>query len=157
ARKSTLAAAPAAMKNCPECLESVPAAAKRCKFCTSALAALALLLCAGRAHAQAEPKFTFAKPEEAKAGAPPPPPVEWKAQAKGGLVATGGNSQTLNATLAGSVSRKAGNNKFALDAGLAYGDSNILVAHADDPTMPMVINRVDRQDVVTTNTWFTRG
>ena len=159
ARKTSIAAAPAATKTCGECLETVPAAAKRCKFCTSALVALALLFCAGRAHAQAEPKFTFAKPEEVKAGAPPPPPVEWKAQAKGGLVVIGGNSQTTNALLGANVSRKAGNNKVALDAGLAYGDSNILVSNVTPATAttPPTITSVDRQNVVTTNNWFTRG
>jgi len=131
ARKTSIAAAPAATKTCGECLETVPAAAKRCKFCTSALVALALLFCAGRAHAQAEPKFTFAKPEEVKAGAPPPPPVEWKAQAKGGLVVIGGNSQTTNILV-----------------------SNVTPATA---TTPPTITSVDRQNVVTTNNWFTRG
>jgi hypothetical protein len=77
--------------------------------------------------------------------------------AKGGLIVTSGNSDTTNVLIGGSVSRRAGNNKLALDAGLAYGSSNVLVAHADDPTMPTVINRVDRQEVVTTNNWFTRG
>ena len=63
----------------------------------------------------------------------------------------------MNALLGANVSRKQGNNKLALDAGLAYGNSNILMAHADDPNMPTVINRIDRQEVVTTNNWFTRG
>jgi large conductance mechanosensitive channel len=158
ARKSALADAPAATKSCPECLETVPAAAKRCKACTSVLTVLALLLLAGPAFAQAEPKFTFAKPEEIKAGAPPPPPVEWKAQAKGGVLVTGGNSQTTNVNFGVAVSRKQADNKLAFDAGLAYGNSNILVARPADPVnMPTVINSVDRQEVVTTNNWLAKG
>ena len=65
-------------KQCPECLETVPKAARRCRACTSVLTALALVLLAAPAFAQGNPSFTFAKPEEVKAGAPPPPPVEWK-------------------------------------------------------------------------------
>jgi large conductance mechanosensitive channel len=37
--KPAPAAAAPAMKNCPECLESVPAAARRCRACSSALPA----------------------------------------------------------------------------------------------------------------------
>ncbi len=42
-------------KTCPECLEAVPKAARRCRACTSVLTALALLLLAAPAFAQASP------------------------------------------------------------------------------------------------------
>src|SRR5262249_24502657 len=107
------------------------------------------------AFAQAEPKFTFAKPEEVK---PEAPPVEWKVQAKGGLNLTSGNSQTTNVTAGLTASRKQGNNKLGLDGGVAYGRSNINVATVDttDPMNP-VITDLSRQEVTTTNNWFTRG
>ena len=76
-----------ATKECPECLEMVPKAAKRCRACTSVFTVLALMLLAAPAFAQGNPTFTYGKPEEVKAGAPPPPPVEWKAVAKGGMTA----------------------------------------------------------------------
>lgn len=41
ARKTSLAAPPAASKTCPECLETVPAAARRCRACTSVFTAQA--------------------------------------------------------------------------------------------------------------------
>ena len=86
------------------------------------------MLLAAPAFAQANPTFTYGKPEEVKAGAPPPPPVEWKAVAKGGMTLTTGNSQTTNGTLALAISRQESANKFAFDAGTAYGQSNQLVA-----------------------------
>ncbi len=81
------------------------------------------------------PTFAYAKPEEVKAepGKPVTPPVEWKAQVKGGLMVTSGNSQTTNGTFAASVSRKEGNNKLALDGGAAYGHSNVITPIYDDP------------------------
>ncbi|HVY40771.1 MAG TPA: DUF481 domain-containing protein [Polyangia bacterium] len=121
---------------------------------------IALVLAASAtARAQSNPTFTFAKPEEVKVdpAAPVTPPVEWKAQAKGGLMVTSGNSQTTNGTIAASASRKQGNNKLALDGGAAYGHSNVLQANASDPTMPTVIDSVSRQDVETTNNWLVKG
>src|SRR4029079_15083500 len=108
-------------KQCPESLEAVPKAARRCRACTSVLTALALLLFAAPAFAQANPSFTYAKPEEVKAGAPPPPPVEWKASVKAGILFTTGNSETTNGTFVLSVSRKESANRFAFDANAAYG------------------------------------
>jgi large conductance mechanosensitive channel len=148
-------------RTCPECLESVPKAARRCRACTSVLTALALVLLAAPAFAQGNPSFTYAKPEEVKVGAPPPPPVEWKASVKGGVLWTTGNSQTTNGALALAVSRREAANRFTLDAGLAYGQSNVLVAHVDpntttDPMMNM-IDRLDRTTITTTNNWLTKA
>ncbi|HEY7373549.1 MAG TPA: DUF481 domain-containing protein [Polyangia bacterium] len=120
--------------------------------------ALAALLVARAAPAQTEPKFTFAKPEEQK---PAAPPVEWKVQAKGGFNLTSGNSQTTNATAGLTASRKEGNNRLGLDGGIAYGRSNIYVATiGPDPMMPTntaAITDLTRQEVTTTNNWFTKG
>ena len=69
---------------------------------------------------------------------PPPPPapaadaVEWKAQSKGGMLITGGNSQSKNFTFGVNASRKEGNNKLAFEGGLAYGTSNNSVATVVD-------------------------
>src|SRR5712691_8086524 len=84
------------------------------------VAAFALLL-GGTAHGQANPTFSTAKPDEA-AGAPA---VEWKAQARGGLIATSGNSQSGTASFGVAASRKQGNNKLTLDGNSAYGRSTI--------------------------------
>jgi large conductance mechanosensitive channel len=74
-----------ATRECPECLEMVPKAAKRCRACTSVFTVLALMLLAASAFAQANPTFTYAKPEEAKAGAPTPPAGRVEGVAKGGM------------------------------------------------------------------------
>ena len=151
-----------ATKECPECLEMVPKAAKRCRACTSVFTVLALMLLAAPAFAQANPTFTYGKLEEVKAGAPPPPPVEWKAVAKAGMTLTTGNSQTTNGTLALAISRRESANKFAFDAGMAYGQSNQLFAQVEpdpaDPTMMnMVVTGVGRREVTTTNMWQSKA
>ena len=149
-----------ATKECPECLEMVPKAAKRCRACTSVLAVLALLLLAAPASAQGNPTFTYGKPEEIKVGAPPPPPVEWKAQAKGGLSITTGNSQTTNGSVGIAISRKESGNKFSLDGTMMYGRSNLPVARVQptpaDPTMNEIF-AIDRNAVTTTNNWLTKA
>jgi hypothetical protein len=119
------------------------------------VAALAL---SGTARAQSNPTFTFGKPEEAKADAtkPAPPAVEWKAQIKGGLMVTSGNSQTTNGAFGATASRKQGNNKLGLEASAAYGRSDLLTPNYDLTTT----NQIDsfrRTSVVTTNTWLAKG
>jgi len=116
-----------------------------------------LLLTVGAAHAQNNPTFQYGKAEEPAANAPAVPPVEWKAQVKGGAVLTTGSSQTRSATFAASASRKEGNNKLALDGGLAYGHSNIIVATLGNPADPTEITALGRQDVTTTNNWNAKG
>jgi hypothetical protein len=80
-------------------------------------------------------------------------------QARGGLNQTSGNSQTINATAGLTASRKEGNNKLALDGGINYGRSNISV-----PTITMntttgmnEITALNRQEVTSTNNWFSKG
>src|ERR1019366_4423736 len=86
--------------------------------------------------------------------APPAPPVEWKVQSKGGLLITGGNSQSKNFTFGLNGFRKEGNNKLALEGGLAYGTSNNSVATVDSTN---TITAVDRQEVTSTNNWASKG
>ena len=137
----------------------VPKAAKRCRACTSVFTVLALMLLAAPAFGAANPTFTYGKPEEVKAGAPPPPPVEWKAMTKAGMPLTTGNSQTTNGTLALAISRRESGNKFAFDGAIAYGQSNELVpssARPADPTM-MAGQRHRTPAVTTTNNWQTKA
>jgi putative salt-induced outer membrane protein YdiY len=110
-------------------------------------------LFATSANAQVDPKFTFVAPD-----APPPaavtPPVEWKAQSKGGYNLSSGNSQTQNLTFGMNASRKEGNNKLALEGGIAYGKSKNLVPVADATN---TVVSLDRQEVVSTNNWIAKG
>lgn len=108
---------------------------------------LTALFAAAPAHAQKDPKFDFGKLEEVKV-------VEWKAQAKGGIAMTTGNSQTTNGTVAASVSRKEGNNKLALEGGAGYGRSNNRIATVD-PTLDTYT--VDRQSITSTNNYYGKG
>jgi hypothetical protein len=96
--------------------------------------------------------------------APPPPPpappvnpVEWKAQSKGGMLLTSGNSDSKNFTFGVNGFRKVGNNKLALEGGLAYGTSNATVARMDDPNNPNIITSLDHQQVVSTNNMAAKG
>jgi len=115
------------------------------------LPGLCLLLAPLVARAQSEPKFEFGKQEEVKQ-------VEWKAQVKGGYLLTTGNSQSQNAALTASTSRKEGNNKLALEGSIAYGRSNIRVpVLAAPPPAPPVITDIGRQGVTTTNNWIVKG
>lgn len=115
---------------------------------------LAMLLVSGVAFAQTNPTFQFAKPEEVKA-------VEWKAQVKGGLVQTSGNSQTQGGTVIGSVSRKQGGNRLAVEAAASYGQSNVLTPmigpDPNSPTMAPAVLGTTRTNVVSTNNWVTKG
>jgi hypothetical protein len=83
--------------------------------------------------------------------------VEWKVQAKGGFLMTSGNSQATNVNLGVNGSRKEGNNKLTLEAGVAYGRSKNLVAERNDPNDPLAITGLGRQSVVSNNNWATKG
>jgi hypothetical protein len=110
-----------------------------------------LLAFAGSARAQnvAVPTYEYGKPpEKAK------PAVEWKVQAKGGLLLTTGNSQTGSGTFALDSSRQSGMNKLSLNGGVAYGRSRIMVPVADAAGMT---GALDRQSQTTTNQWKARG
>jgi len=122
---------------------------------SSLLVALAVASSPAPAVAQANPTFQFGKPDEIKKGQPPK--VEWKVQAKAGVLLTSGNSQSQNATVGLDASRKEGNNKLALGGGLAYGRSSLIVPLYDNPAVPTEIDGVARQQITTTNNWFSKG
>jgi hypothetical protein len=86
-----------------------------------------------------------------------PPAVEWKAQAKGGVIFTAGNSQTTNGTLSLIASRKQGGNKVTIDGNVAYGTSNVLTPVFGDATMPMAITSLERRSIESTNLWNTKA
>ena len=126
------------------------------------------LLLSATAAAQTTPTFTYAKPDEVKptvtitAPPPPPPPaVEWKAQVKGGFLMTTGNAQTTGTSATGNLSRKEGNNRLTIDAGAAYGRSNVVTpTFMTDPVTNMAtttINGITRTSIETNNNWFTKG
>lgn len=96
-------------------------------------------------------------PEVAPPAPPPVPAVEWKAQSKGGFIMTSGNSQATNVNFGVNGSRKEGNNKLELLAGVAYGRSKNLVADVDTTTTPPTITGLHRDTVVNTNNWATKG
>jgi len=140
---------------------------------TATLALLALAPTSGGAFAQTEaepsveapaatPAEKASKPAEVSpaptpAPAPPvpvPAPVEWKAQSKGGMLITGGNSQSKNFSFGVDGFRKEGNNKLALEGGMAYGTSNNSVATVDSNN---TIVGVDRREVVSNNNWAAKG
>jgi putative salt-induced outer membrane protein YdiY len=121
-----------------------------------ALVILALVASPSLAEAQANPTFQFGKPDEVKKDQPPKVKIEWKVQAKAGLLLTSGNSQSDNATVGLDASRKEGNNKLAFGGGLAYGRST-LITPLYNPAMPTEIDGIARQSVTTTNNWFSKG
>jgi hypothetical protein len=104
---------------------------------------------ASEASAPAAPKCECPPPCPAPPPEPPTPAVEWKAQIKGGLLYTTGNSQSKNFSFGILASRKGGNNKLTLEAGLAYGKSAVAKAQVD-PNQPNTI-MLDREDAVATN------
>jgi len=81
---------------------------------------LGVPLFCGVASAQKNPTFSYDKaPDES------PEEPEWAAQVKGGLLISGGNAQATNGSFSATASRKAGNNKFSVDAQVAYGRADI--------------------------------
>jgi len=118
------------------------------------------------APAPAEPAAEVVKPAAPAVVAPPAPPappppppaVEWKAQTKGGMILTDGNSQSKNFALGVNATRKEGNNKLGIEGGLAYGTSNNTVVTVDNPNgTTHTITDVERQQVVSTNNWLAKG
>jgi hypothetical protein len=71
--------------------------------------------------AAADPKFEYGKKEDVKK-------VEWLASAQAGMVMTSGNSRTTTISAGATASRKAGDNKLAVEANAAYVKNDILVA-----------------------------
>lgn len=94
------------------------------------------------------PKFEAAKltPDE----------PSWKAQAKGSLLVTSGNSRSRSGVFGFSGSRRSGATKLALEAQAAYGQSSVVVPQFD-PANPMLLVGLGRQSETTTNQWLSRA
>jgi hypothetical protein len=108
------------------------------------------------------PKCECPPPCPAPPPPPPPPPVnpvEWKAMSKGGMLITSGNAQSKSFTFGVNGYRKEGNNKLALEGGMNYGTTNVMVAGVDSTTDPAnpTITSLDRQQAVTNNNWAAKG
>jgi hypothetical protein len=101
------------------------------------------------------PKCNCPPPCPAPPPAPPVNPVEWKVQSKGGMLITTGNSDSKNFTVGVNGFRKEGNNKLALEGGLAYGTSNAAVATPDPTTSNTIV--LNHQQVVSTNNMAAKG
>lgn len=108
-----------------------------------------------RAQAPAAPAFQFEKPPEKE--------VDWKVQAKGGLLVTTGNSQSRNGTLSLNGSRQAGSDKVSLEAMVAYGRSRLfdpVTGMVTDPATMMpgtYVTSLSSREETTTNQWRARG
>ncbi|HUJ63025.1 MAG TPA: DUF481 domain-containing protein [Kofleriaceae bacterium] len=70
-----------------------------------------------------DPKFVFAKPDDAK----PVKDIEWHAAIEGGLLIATGNAETTNVSAGFKVSRRQDANKLALEAAIAYAKAGLLV------------------------------
>lgn len=133
---------------------SVPVRVPASRVVFALVAGLAVSLGATAARAQnvSNPTFAYVKPEEK-----PPEIVEWKSQVKGGFVATTGNSRATTATFGGSASRKEGMNKLALDAGAAYGRSNVRAVTSGNGDTVLDRGELGRLGTTSTNNWFGKG
>ena len=95
-----------------------------------ACALAALVVCAPAASQDIPiPTFSFYKLEPVKI-------VEWKAVAQLGVSLSFGNTEAKSISGSGSVSRRAGDNKFSADAALAFAQAEFLVAEEIDDERP---------------------
>jgi len=116
-----------------------------------ALCAVPALTASAGADAPKDPKFEFGKAEEVEKVKD----VEWDAQAEGGLVFTTGNSETTTLAAGLKAARKTGQNKLALEGGITYARSSLLILR-DDPTLPgQVDGQVDGPSEIATDTQTT--
>lgn len=96
--------------------------------------------------------------QDAAPPAPPaPPPVQWKAQAKAGLVSTSGNAETTTLTAAANVARSDAANKVALEGVVAYGQSGLLVASDTNGDGLIERGEFHRSTQTTVNNWNVKG
>jgi hypothetical protein len=110
------------------------------------ICALVALPTVARAQPRA-PKFDFGKAPEK--------PAAWKAAAKGGLLASSGNSRSVSFSVSLTASCETEKSKVSFEGQAAYGHSNILIAVADPTTGDVVA--LQRQSQVTTNQWRLKG
>jgi putative salt-induced outer membrane protein YdiY len=103
-----------------------------------------ILVAAGTAAAQPNPKFEYGKKEDLKA-------VEWKLTAQTGIVLTTGNSRATTISAGLFASRRDADNKLQIELGGAYVRTGIFVAN--DLNMNGTIDsdgEIDRQSITTT-------
>jgi putative salt-induced outer membrane protein YdiY len=110
--------------------------------------ALLGLLVPGTALAD-DPKFTYAKPDDEAVDG-----VEWKAQAQGGLVLSSGNARYMTLTGGLTASRKEGKNKLALELGLAYTKTDVVIAADTDGQPGIGPDEIQAIEQTTANTLF---
>lgn len=111
--------------------------------------ALGMVAVCATAWAQ-DPKFEYGKAEEVK----DPNAVEWKASAQAGLIVSTGNSQAASLSAGAIASRKAGNNKFSLDAAAAYARSEVRIAADGNMNGTIEENEVTEQSTTSTKNWL---
>ena len=121
------------------------------------LVIFAVVAACGLAQAQSNPKFEYAKAEEAKKQAELDK-VEWKAGAAAGMVITTGNSETETITGAATASRRDKDNKVQIEANGAYARSTVFLPNdlngnnvIDDNT------EINEETQTTTQQWLFRG
>jgi hypothetical protein len=104
--------------------------------------------------AQPAPKFEFTKldPEAAKLEGP-----VWTASAQAGLILTSGNSRQTTFSAGATASRKAGDNKLAIEAAAAYTRSRILIATDTDGNGLIGEDEIEVIDQTTTKSWSVKG
>lgn len=111
------------------------------------------LLVAAPAFAQ-DPKFAYEKPPEEK---DTKPTVEWKASAQAGLMLTSGNSRSTTFSAGANGSRKQGRNKFGVEAGWAYTESELRIAADANGDGKVGRGEIQSTDQTTANAWFLKG
>lgn len=109
------------------------------------------------------PLFTSAQDAAAPAPAPaaapaPPPPSPWKAQARAGYVATGGNAVTTTLTGGANVSWSDRANKVSLEGVGAYGEAGTrFVSDRNGDGLFDAGDRVERHYAESVNNWMVKG
>jgi len=109
------------------------------------------------AHAQSKtPEFSYGKAEDAKVEEEGKD-VVYKASAQAGFILTTGNSETVTLSGSAKASRKAGNNRLALEANGAFARSTIFVVEDDNGDGVLQEDEIDQIDQTTTQAWEFRA
>lgn len=114
------------------------------------LSRLALAAALVPAVALADPAFSFNKPDDTKE-------VVWNVQAKAGLLLSGGNSQSVSLSAGGTASRKSDDNRFLLEAGVAYARSQLRIAQDTDNNGTIGPSEIETTTQTTTQAWNVAG
>lgn len=95
----------------------------------------------------------FAEDPPPAAPPPAPPAVQWKAQAKAGLVSTSGNAQTTTLNAGALASRTDPENKIALEGVVTYGRSGVLVVRDTNGNGQTDPGEIGRDTQTTADAW----